>query len=37
MRASHKEGEYRHIDWAIALLESMKDDKEELEVLFYGH
>lgn len=28
---------YRRFAWAIALLESMKDDKEELSVLIYGH
>lgn len=28
---------YRRFTWAIALLESMKDDKEELYVLIYGH
>lgn len=28
---------YRRLLWAIALLESMKDDAEGLQVLFYGH
>lgn len=28
---------YRHYDWAIALLESMVNDKEKLEVLIYGY
>ncbi len=28
---------YRRLEWAIALLESMSKDTEELEVMFYGH
>lgn len=37
MRSSHKPGEYRRTDWAMALLEAMKDDPEKLQVIFYGH
>lgn len=32
-----KDDPYRRLTWAIALLEAMKDDSEQLEVLFYGH
>ena len=28
---------YRRLEWAIALLESMVNDSEEIQVLFYGH
>jgi len=29
--------EYRRFRWAVALLESMVDDSEEIHVLLYGH
>lgn len=29
--------DYRRFKWAAALLESMANDSEELEVIFYGH
>ena len=28
---------YRRFDWALALLKSMVDDKDEIQVLLYGH
>lgn len=34
---SRKGEDYRRFDWAIALLESMKDDIEGIQVIFYGH
>jgi hypothetical protein len=38
MKASQRKSEpYRRLAWAIALLEAMKDDAENLEVIFYGH
>lgn len=32
-----KTDDYRRFKWAMALLEAMKDDKEQLSVLLYGH
>jgi hypothetical protein len=32
-----KTNPYRRIEWAIALLEEMSKDKEQLEVIFWGH
>jgi len=32
-----KNDPYRRLVWAIALLEAMQDDGEDLRVLFYGH
>lgn len=37
LKADRERGEYRRLDWAIALLESMVDDREELKVLVFGH
>ncbi len=37
LRGDAKNEDYRRLKWAIALLESMENDKEELEVLIYGH
>jgi len=37
LKKDYQESEYRRFKWAIALLESMAEDKEELSVLFYGH
>ncbi len=30
-------GDYRRVKWTIGLLETMADDPEELEVMFFGH
>lgn len=32
-----QDDDYRRFKWALALLESMKDDKEGIKILFYGH
>lgn len=37
LKKEAKTDSYRRIGWAIALLEAMKDDPEELTVLCYGH
>lgn len=37
MKQSEDAKTYRRLIWAIALLESMAEDREGLEVLFYGH
>lgn len=37
MKQSADAKTYRRLIWAIALLESMAEDREGLEVLFYGH
>lgn len=37
MKLSEDAKTYRRLIWAIALLESMVEDSEGLEVLFYGH
>ena len=39
LKKDEKEDSYRRFKWAIALLESMRDDKESdrITVLFYGH
>jgi hypothetical protein len=37
LKADHASDNYRRFRWAIALLESMKDDPEKLEVIFWGH
>ncbi len=35
--AGVEDQEYRRLKWAKALLESMADDPEELQVMFWGH
>lgn len=37
LKKDNENDQYRRFTWAIALLESMKYDKEELSVLIYGH
>jgi len=37
LKKDNETEEYRRFTWAIALLESMKDDPQGLTVLFYGH
>lgn len=37
MIESHGDSEYRRAKWAIALLASMANDQEALEVIFFGH
>lgn len=37
LTADSQKDEYRRYKWAIALLNSMKDDQENLEVLFFGY
>lgn len=38
LTALKEEGDtYRRYSWVIALLEAMKDDPEELQVMFWGH
>lgn len=37
LTADRQKDEYRRYKWAIALLNSMKDDQENLEVLFFGY
>lgn len=37
LKKDNAEEEYRRYTWAIALLESMADDSENLKVMFYGH
>ncbi len=37
LRKDTKKDDYRRFKWALALLESMQNDKEDLTVLFYGH
>jgi hypothetical protein len=37
LRIDSKEGDYRRFKWAVSLLESMENDSENIQVLFYGH
>jgi len=37
LRLDMQGDDYRRFKWAMALLESMADDNEELSVLFYGY
>lgn len=37
LKANNRRDGYRRFAWAIALLESMVGDQQELTVLFYGH
>jgi hypothetical protein len=37
LKKDAKKDDYRRFKWAISLLESMVNDSEDLEVLFYGH
>ncbi len=37
LEKDYQDGEYRRFKWALALLNSMQDESEELSILMFGH